>query len=121
MEPNELVVFVEEQKKSKTINCFDFSKAVKIIRENNIRNARWGLDGDWSATNDYCLRDGKAVTDHDAYLNSTWAIPTLINEDTGAEYPCYTVENKDTWDTRLDWTQEEIDLLNQKGFQSKLI
>lgn len=72
-------------------------------------------------TSDYCLRGGKAVTVQDAYLNSTWATPTLIDNDTGLEYPCFTVENKSTYETRIGWNEEEINLINNTDYQSTLI
>ena len=120
MQPNELLKFIDAAAKSKTINVFNFSKAVQIIKTNKIHNASFGLDGDWKDSNDICLKNGQAVTDHDAYLNSTWAIPTLIDNDTGKEYPCYTVEDKDTFVTRLNWNEEEIDKLNNNDYQITL-
>lgn len=121
MSPSEVHEIIQEAMSSPTIKCFDFKKAISIIKRENIKNARWGLDGDWADTSDYCLRDGKAVTVHDAYLNSTWATPTLIDNDTGLEYPCFTVENKSTYETRIGWNEEEIDLINNTDYQSTLI
>ena len=121
LNPKEFMEFSEKARASKTINAFDFTKAISIIKENKIRNASFGLDGDWRETSDICLKNGKVVTEHNAYVNGCICIPTLRDEDTGVDYPCFTVEDKDTYITRYGWTDEEIEEINSKGHQVKLI
>ena len=120
MQPDELLKFIDAASKSKKINVFDYTKAVSIIKTNKIKNASFGLDGDWKDSNSVCLKNGQAIESADAYLNSTWAIPTLVDNDTGKEYPCYTVEDKDTYVTRLGWNDEEIERLNNTSHQVTL-
>lgn len=121
LNPEKFLKFSEKARASKTINAFDFTKAISIIKENKIRNASFGLDGDWRETSDKCLRDGKAVTGHSAYLNGCICIPTLRDDDKGIDYPCYTVEDKDSYVTRLEWTDEEIEEINSNSYQVKLV
>lgn len=123
MQPNEVVSFIESVKFNDTLYCFDYSKAVSIIKSENIRNAEFGLDGDWTDSHETCLKNGYAVMDTDAYLNSTWGIPTLRDTDTGKEYPCYFTVSKanDDYITRSDWNEEEQAELNDGTHQQKLI
>lgn len=46
MNPSEVHEIIQEAMASPTIKCFDFKKAISIIKRENIKNARWGLDGD---------------------------------------------------------------------------
>lgn len=123
MEPNEARMFIESVKYNDTLYCFDYSKAISIIKNEKIRNAEFGLDGDWTDSHDTCLRDGYAVMDVDTYLNSTWGIPTLRDKDTGKEYPCYMKISKanDDYQTRNGWNSEEQEKLNDGTYQQKLI
>lgn len=123
MEPNEVVNFIESVKFNDTLYCFDYSKAVEIIKTNNIRNAEFGLNGDWTDSHAICLKNGYAVMDTTAYLNSTWGIPTLRDMDTGKEYSCYFKVSKsnDDYDTRSEWNEDEQAELNDGTHQQKLI
>lgn len=123
MEPNEVVNFIESVKFNDTLYCFDFKKAIEIIKTNKIRNAEFGLDGDWTDSHDTCLKNGYAVMNTDAYLNSTWGIPTLKDTDTGKEYKCYFTVSKanDEYNTRSNWNDEEEHELNDGTKQQTLI
>ena len=87
--------FFMKMDKKKTVNIFDEEKAIKIIKEYNIRNAYCGLKEDWGATFDtLTVEDGKVNT-HGAYLESVWATPIIFDKHTGKEYDCYKVIKRD--------------------------
>lgn len=123
MEPDEVVKFIESVKFNDTLYCFDYNKAVRLIKTNNIRNAEFGLNADWTDSHATCLKNGYAVMDTTAYLNSTWGVPTLRDKDTGKEYACYFTVSKanDDYETRCGWNEEEQSELNDGTHQQKLI
>ena len=57
---------------------FDWDKAVKIIKERELKNCGAGLESDFEYTAGMILADGKPVTEGYTYLASNWATPQLI-------------------------------------------
>jgi hypothetical protein len=91
---------------------FDWGKAVELIKEHGIRNARAGLDGDWECTNCRILVNGDVVReDEDAcpYMASPWAVPKLLDCDTGVEYECWTDEKGSEYGEETIWPDSAVE------------
>lgn len=75
------------------LKVFDWDRAAKYIRENNIKNASAGLQSDWEWTGGDILRNGDIVPAEDTYtyLSSTWASPELDAD--GYVFECYIMED----------------------------
>ena len=92
---------------------FDWKKAVDLIKEHDIKNADAGLAEDMEWTSDLILYDGKPVTeDVDTFLASNWAIPILVNHDTGEEFECWEFQENSQYDSRTVWPEDALALLN---------
>ena len=91
--------------------CFDWIKAAEIIKERKPNAVMAGLSGDWDYTCDYIYKDGKIVENCDPYLESYWAIPSLILDNDGFNViPCFVI-NHPEWDAHTVWPEEAKKIL----------
>lgn len=97
------------------LKVFDWNKAARYIKENNIKRASAGLDGDWDCTSGVIFEDGEIVTNDYTYLASTWVIPTL--EADGKEIPCYLTveENTENWNSHTKWPDSSKQILTEES------
>ena len=102
-----------EANRGKELKVFDWDLAVKIIKDNNIKNATAGLATDMEYTSDAILKDGKPCEDIFAYLSSTWATPILLDNDTYEEYDCFIMEGETEYDSDTVWPDSALKLLNK--------
>lgn len=87
---------------------FDWIKAMALIANHEIVNASAGLAEDWSYTSGTILKDGEIpneAPDH-MYLESHWATPILVDEDTQNEYECWEDPAESNWGADTWWPQE---------------
>lgn len=73
---------------------FDWGKAIMLIFAYNIKNAAFGLKGDWDASSAIGLQKGKPVdplkqSKFGFCLTSNWGIPHLLDLDSNKCYECY--------------------------------
>lgn len=93
---------------------FDWIKAARIIRENNVKNASAGLAGDWEWTGGDILEDGVPIPSEDTYtyLASTWATPEL--EFDGNTVDCYKMQSEvPDWGAETYWPEEALEELRK--------
>ena len=74
--------------KAKSLKAFDWLKAAKIIKENNIQNASIGLDVTLDDTI-YILQNGKPIKITANMFLSSDSNPVLINNDSGEIMNCF--------------------------------
>lgn len=94
---------IREANKGKKYRVFDWDKAAKILKENNVKNAEAGLSGDWDYTSGTILEDGKIPTKTSTYLASNWAIPQLQYDDKIID--CFIMEDETEWDMNTFWPE----------------
>lgn len=93
------------------MKVFDWDKAVDLIIERRIRNASAGLQLDLEWTAGRILRDRQPVKGSYCFLASKWAIPVLVDEDSGDEIPCYIMESKTKYKEHTMWPKSALDKL----------
>lgn len=91
---------------------FDWDKAARLIKESGAKLAVAGLDGDWSSTAGAILEDGKPVPIEEswAYLESTWATPSLELGDGEERIDCWLMASDVP--NYCYWPQSALDILN---------
>jgi hypothetical protein len=106
-----------EANRGKDLMVFDWDKAARYIKENNILDASAGLSGDWEWTGGEILRNGKPVPREDTYtyLASTWATPKLDADDDMIN--CYIMKSDvpEEWGTNyasIYWPESALKILN---------
>ena len=109
------MVMTEEDYANSIPKVFDWDKAARLIKENNLTNAYAGLDEDWWWTSGCILEDGKPFTEDYAYLASFWATPVLIYKDEDGEdavIPCWCYKTECEWDAHTLWPDSALQILN---------
>lgn len=84
---------------------FDWAKCVEILLEQKPEKASAGLQNDLAWTGGVIFECGETITDNYTLLQSTWATPILVNEDTGEEIECwrYVKDEGETEDAKTQW------------------
>ena len=100
-----------EANRGKEMKVFDWDKAARIIKQNNIKNASAGLIEDWEYTAGEILEKGNPYMDSYTYLSSTWATPVLVDEDKGYQYECYIMESKTEYNSGTKWPESALKIL----------
>ena len=96
--------------------AFDWDKAAKIIKEKFETHkdlvAEAGLEGDWNYTGGEIFKDGKPTNDNYTYLQSNWAIPTLIltYNEKSEEIECW-IEANDRFNSDTKWDEISLNIL----------
>ena len=111
---------INNAKKGNIYNAFDWDKAAAIIREKvkvhpDLR-AEAGLQQDWEYTGGIIFEDGEPITDGGTYLQSNWAIPTMIlswDNEEQEEIPCFT-EGNARFNANTTWDEISLAILNAK-------
>jgi len=90
----------ECEKLGKPYLTFDWGAAIMLIVGHKIKNAAFGLHGDWKASSAIGLRNGQPTEPIDASkfgycLTSNWATPQLRDLDKDIFYDCYRTLNQD--------------------------
>jgi hypothetical protein len=94
------------------IKVFDWDKAARIIRAQRAAEASAGLLGDWNATADTILEEGKPLTNCRVYLASRWALPAL--EIAGEEIECWCMESDAPgWTKDTVWPESALRILEE--------
>lgn len=99
--------------------AFDWDKAAKLIKEKFETHkdliAEAGLEGDWSYTGGEIFEDGKPTNDNYTYLQSNWAIPTLILTYNGEseEIECW-VEANERFKEDTKWDDISLNILGMQ-------
>lgn len=88
-----LDVHNNDRAKTKSLKAFDWIKAAKIIKENNIQNASVGLTNTLDDTI-YILQNGKPIKITGSMLLSSGSNPILINNDSGEIMNCFFIINE---------------------------
>jgi hypothetical protein len=78
----------KDKEKNKSIKAFDWIKAAKIIKENNIQNASIGLSITMEDTISI-LQNGKPIKTTGVMYSSGDSNPVLINNDSGEMMDCF--------------------------------
>lgn len=96
---------------------FDWDKAAEIINQRLISDpeltADAGLEGDLSCTSGTIFENGKPEMESYTYLESNWAIPTLlINGD--EEIPCWVDVGGSRFDSGSTWDEKSLEISNKK-------
>jgi len=98
--------------------AFDWDKAAEIIKEKLKTNpnltAEAGLEGDWDYTGGTIFKNGKPTTEYYTYLESNWAMPTLIiTLDNGQDesFDCFTGANE-RFSSDAKWDEISLAILN---------
>lgn len=92
---------------------FDWNKAARLIRENDIVNAYAGLAEDWNDTSGQILEHGLVIRSDYTYLASTWATPVIYDSDKQKEYPCYVMEHETRWNESTKWPASAVKILKE--------
>ena len=99
-----------------TNKAFDWVKAAEIIKDRLKLHpdliAEAGLQNDWSSTGCSIFEEGTPNSDGYSYLESSWAIPTLVLTWDGSEQeelPCFETEGK--YDSDSKWDEESLSIL----------
>lgn len=103
-----------EANRNKELMVFDWEKAAKIIKEEEVKDAAAGLRGDWEYTGGTILHEGKPVDQKKTYtyLASTWAVPELKIK--GKKIACYKMQSETPdWNSDTYWPPEALVILNQ--------
>ena len=96
----EFLVTKAREAKGAIFMAFDWDKAAKVIKEKFETNkdlvAEAGLEGDWKYTGGEIFKNGKPTNKNFTYLQSNWAVPTLILSYGGEseEIECWTEANE---------------------------
>lgn len=90
---------------------FDWAKAARIIKEQNITDAYAGLAEDWGWTSGIIFQDGKVVPQNKTYtyLASTWATPQLLINH--KHINCYIISSDTKWNAQTYWPKEALEIL----------
>jgi hypothetical protein len=78
----------KDKEKNRSLKAFDWIKAAKIIKENNIQNASIGLGITMEDTISI-LHDGKPIKTTGIMFSSGDSNPVLINNDSGEILNCF--------------------------------
>lgn len=78
----------KDKEKNKSLKVFDWIKAAKIIKENNIQNASIGLSITMEDTISI-LQNGKPIKTTGVMFSSSDYNPILINNDSGEMMDCF--------------------------------
>ena len=78
----------KDKEKNKSLKVFDWIKAAKIIKENNIQNASIGLSITMEDTISI-LQNGKPIKTTGVMFSSSDSNPILINNDSGEMMDCF--------------------------------
>lgn len=90
--PQELHRFLLECDKIKTINVFDWDRAIQLIKNHNIKTAMIGLKEDWSCNHGFFYKDDDfCFNSWSIALDSIWATPILLDVENDKEYECFRV------------------------------
>lgn len=91
------------------MRVFDWEKAARILKDSKVKQAEAGLIEDWCETVGTILKDGKPVTESNAFLASRWATPVLAIGDTLID--CYRMEgDAPGWGAETLWPKEARDI-----------
>ena len=83
-----LDVHTDDRSKTKSLKAFDWIKAAKIIKENNIQNASIGLNVTIDDTI-LILQNGEPIIISSNVFLSSDSNPVLINNDNGEIMNCF--------------------------------
>ncbi len=106
----------EAKAKGAIFMAFDWDKAAKIIKEKFETNkdlvAEAGLEGDWNYTGGEIFENGKPTNDNYTYLQSNWAVPTLILSygEQSEEIECWTEANE-RFTAKTKWDDISLNIL----------
>ena len=109
----------EAKEKGAIHKAFDWDKAAKLIKEKfetyKDLVAEAGLEGDWNYTGGEIFEDGKPTNENYTYLQSNWAIPTLILSYGGIseEIECWTEAN-DRFNADTKWDDISLNILGMQ-------
>ena len=109
-------------KDKSTVRTFDWDKAAQIIKEKYQDHkdliAEAGLQDDWNETGGVIFEEGCPTNESYTYLQSNWAIPTLIlsyNGQEQEEIPCYVVDEDKIrsrrWGSESTWDSPSLAIL----------
>ena len=105
-----------QEAKGAIFMAFDWDKAAKIIKEKFETNkdlvAEAGLEGDWNYTGGEIFENGKPTNDNYTYLQSNWAVPTLILSygEQSEEIECWTEANE-RFTAKTKWDDISLNIL----------
>lgn len=97
------------------MKVFDWKKAAKYIKDNNVQDADAGLESDMSYTGGPIIENGIPVPREKSgtYLASVWATPIL--EVNGEEIEMWSWQHEvPDYDSATFWPQEALDILALK-------
>jgi hypothetical protein len=123
----------KDKEKNKSLKAFDWIKAAKIIKENNIQNASIGL-GITIEDTISILQDGKPIkTTGVIILSGRDSNPVLVNNDSGEIMNCffnineeYIEDNnletpKSNEETRLsEWSKVALDIIKEAFYYKNI-
>jgi hypothetical protein len=122
-----------DKEKNKSLKAFDWIKAAKIIKENNIQNASIGLGITMEDTISI-LQNGKPInTTGVMFLSSSDSNPVLINNDSGEIMNCFFSINerymeynnletsRSSEETRLsEWPKVALDIIKEAFYYKNI-
>lgn len=93
---------------------FDWDKAARIIKDNDYKNVKAGLDEDWYATSDAILINGVPYMESNSFLMSNWATPIMIilddDNDGDTAIPCWCYKTECEWDAYTQWPDSALQI-----------
>ena len=130
---NNLDARTKDKEKNKSLKAFDWIKAAKIIKENNIQNASIGL-GITIEDTISILQDGKPIKTTGVIISSgSDSNPVLINNDSGEIMNCFFSINERYMDdnnletsrsseeTRLsEWPKVALDIIKEAFYYKNI-
>jgi hypothetical protein len=127
-----LDVHTDDRSKTKSLKAFDWIKAAKIIKENNIQNASIGLDVTIDNTI-LILQNGKPIIISSNVFLSSDSNPVLINNDNGEIMNCFFCINEQDMEfnnlciprsaevTKLSgWPKAAIDIIKEAFYYKSI-
>jgi hypothetical protein len=121
-----------DKEKNKSLKAFDWIRAAKIIKENNLQNASIGL-GILLEDTIPILQDGKPIKTIDTMFLSNDSNPVLINNDSGEIMNCFFIINEQdlksnylhtprwTETTKLsEWPKPALDIIKEAFYYKNI-
>jgi hypothetical protein len=125
-------VHTNDKEKTRSLKAFDWIKAAKIIKENNIQNASIGLGVTIEDTISI-LQNGKPIKITGNMFSSSDSDPVLINNDSGEIMNCFFSINKQDMEyshlytpsstevTKLsDWPKVALDIIKEAFYYKNI-